>query len=138
MNYTYKQLLEALQELSSDELDMQVIVYDQTREEYHSLNYAGRCEGDGIVDAFHTLLIINDPEETVSEPHQEVIHTFPDVRSCEIWIEFEDGSTMTVSDFLDMDDCIETQIRDTFENHIAIDDDKPNKIVNFKWKELGI
>jgi len=138
MNYTYRQLLEALQELSSDELDMHVIVYDQTREEYHSLNYAGRCEGDGIVDAFHTLLIINDPEETVSEPHQEVVHTFPDVRSCEIWIEFEDGSTMTVSDFLDMDDCIETQIRDTFENHIAIDDNKPNKIVNFKWKELGI
>ena len=138
MNYTYRQLLEALQELSSDELDMQVIVYDQTREEYHSLNYAGRCEGDGIVDAFHTLLIINDPEETVSEPHQEVVHTFPDVRSCEIWIEFEDGSTMTVSDFLDMDECIETQIRDTFENHIAIDNNKPNKIVNFKWKELGI
>jgi len=138
MNYTYKQLLEALQELSSDELDMQVIVYDQTREEYHSLNYAGRCEGDGIVDAFHTLLIINDPEETVSEPHQEVIHTFPDVRSCEIWIEYADGSTMTVSDFLDMDECIETQIRDTFENHIAVDETKPNKIVNFKWKELGI
>ena len=138
MNYTYRQLLEALQELSSDELDMQVIVYDQTREDYHSLNYAGRCEGDGIVDAFHTLLIINDPEETVSEPHQEVVHTFPDVRSCEIWIEFEDGSTMTVSDFLDMDECIETQIRDTFENHIAIDNNKPNKIVNFKWKELGI
>lgn len=138
MNYTYRQLLEALQELSSDELDMNVIVYDQTREEYHSLNYAGRCEGDGIVDAFHTLLIINDPEETVSEPHREVVHTFPDVRSCEIWIEFEDGSTMTVSDFLDMDECIETQIRDTFENHIAIDDNKPNKILNFKWRELGI
>ena len=100
-------------------------------------------------------MIINDPEETVSEPepHSEyvrevvdgeprwisrVLSQFPDVRSCEIWIEFEDGSTMTVSDFLDMDECIETQIRDTFENHIAIDDNKPNKIVNFKWTELGI
>jgi len=138
MNYTYRDLLEALQELSSDELDMHVTVYDRTNEVYHTLNYTGRCEGDDVVDADHPILIINDPEETVSEPHQEVVHTFPDVRSCEIWIEFEDGSTMTVSDFLDMDECIETQIRDTFENHIAIDNNKPNKIVNFKWKELGI
>ena len=141
MNYTYRQLLEALQELSSDELDMQVIVYDQTREEYHSLNYAGRCEGDGIVDAFHTLLIINDPDETVSEPVSEVIHTFPDIRSCEIWIEFADGSTLTTDDFLNMDECIETQIRDTFEDrsvryHSATR--SGSAIVNFKWKELGI
>ena len=134
MNYTYRQLLEALQELSSDELDMQVIVYDQTREEYHSLNYAGRCEGDGIVDAFHTLLIINDPEENVSEPHQEVVHTFPDVRACEIWMEFADGSTLTTDDFLDMDKCIETQIRDNF----CPENVGGAKIVNFKWKELGI
>ena len=134
MNYSYRQLLEALQELSSDELDMQVIVYDQTREEYHSLNYAGRCEGDGIVDAFHTLLIINDPEETVSEPHQEVVHTFPDVRSCEICLEYADGSTLTADVFLDMDKCIESQIRCSFQSPGREED----RIVNFKWKELGI
>ena len=145
MNYTYRQLLEALQELSSDELDMHVIVYDQTREEYHSLNYAGRCEGDGIVDAFHTLLIINDPEETVSEPHREVVNgeprwitrvcsQFPDVRACEIWMEFADGSTLTTDDFLDMDEDIETQIRDNF----CPENVGGAKIVNFKWKELGI
>ena len=146
MNYTYRQLLEALQELSSDELDMQVIVYDQTREEYHSLNYAGRCEGDGIVDAFHTLLIINDPEETVSEPHREVVdgepkwitqvcNQFPDVRACEVWMEFPDGSTLTTDAFLDMDKCIETQIRCAFESP---DESGRNRLVNFKWKELGI
>ena len=149
MNYTYRQLLEALQELSSDELDMQVIVYDQTREEYHSLNYAGRCEGDGIVDAFHTLLIINDPEETVSEcpplgafPTSDTIEQnyletglgYPDVRACEIWLEFADGSTLTTDDFLDMDECIETQIRDNF----CPENVGGAKIVNFKWKELGI
>ena len=142
MNYTYRQLLEALQELSSDELDMQVIVYDQTREEYHSLNYAGRCEGDGIVDAFHTLLIINDPDETVSEPPPAIPgREFPDIRSCEIWLEFADGSTLTTDGFLDMDKCIETQIRDTFEArsvqyHSATR--SGSAIVNFKWKELGI
>ena len=134
MNYTYRQLLEALQELSSDELDMDVIVYDQTNEAYHSLNYAGRCEGDGIVDAFHTLLIINDPEENVSEPHQEVVHTFPDVRSCEIWLEYADGSTLTADVFLDMDKCIESQIRCSFQSPGREED----RIVNFKWKELGI
>ena len=141
MNYTYRQLLEALQELSSDELDMQVIVYDQTREEYHSLNYAGRCEGDGIVDAFHTLLIINDPDETVSEPVSEVVYKSPDVRSCEIWLEFADGSTLTTDAFLDMDKCIETQIRDTFEIRPRLHDPATKSgsaIVNFKWKELGI
>ena len=46
MNYTYRQLLEALQELSQDELDMHVSVYDSTNEEYYPLNYTGKCEGD--------------------------------------------------------------------------------------------
>ena len=154
MNYTYKQLLEALQALSSDELDMQVIVYEQTREAYPSLNYAGRCEGDGIVDAYHTLLIINDPEETVSEPepHSEyvrevvdgeprwisrVLSQIPDRRSCEVWVEFVDGSEMTVDMQLDMDLSIEDQIRDTFESpESRLSRDLG--IVNFKWKELGI
>ena len=134
MNYTYRQLLEALQELSSDELDMHVIVYDQTNEVYHPLNYAGRCEGDGIVDAFHTLLIINDPEETVSEPDPQVVHASPDIRSCEIWLEYADGSTLTADVFLDMDKCIESQIRCSFQSPGREED----RIVNFKWKELGI
>ena len=82
MNYTYRQLLEALQELSSDELDMHVTVYDRTNEVYHPLNYTGKCEGDDVVDADHPIMIINDPDENVSEP--EVIREFPDVRSCEV------------------------------------------------------
>ena len=68
MNYTYKDLLEALQELSSDELDLHVTVYDQTNEVYYPLNYAGKCEGDEVVSSDHPVLIINDPGETVSEP----------------------------------------------------------------------
>ena len=152
MNYTYRQLLEVLQEMSSDELDMSVTVYDRGQEAYHKLNYAGKCEGDDKVNADHPILIINDPEETVSEPHREVVNgeprwitrvcsQFPDVRACEIWIEFADGSTLTTDDFLDMDECIETQIRDTFEIRPRLHNPETESgpaIVNFKWKELGI
>ena len=134
MNYTYRQLLGALQELSSDELDMQVIVYDQTREEYHSLNYAGRCEGDGIVDALHTLLIINDPDETVSEPVSEIVDRSTDVRACEVWIEYNDGSELTTDMFLDMDRSVEDQVYESFN---SMTKEYP-QITNFKWKELGI
>ena len=135
MNYTYRDLLEALQELTSDELDMSVTVYDRGQEAYHKLNYAGKCEGDDKVNADHPIMIINDPEETVSEPHQEVVHTFPDIRSCEVWLEFADGSTLTTDVFLNMDKCIEKQIRCSFESPRF---DGKHRIVNFKWKELGI
>ncbi len=135
MNYTYRQLLEALQELSSDELDMHVTIYDRGREVYHPLNYTGKCEGDDVVDADHPIMIINDPEENVSEP--EVIREFPDVRSCEVWLEYEDGSEHTVDTFLNMDLSIEEQIRETFEAP-NLEVEEGSKLVNFKWKELGI
>ena len=141
MNYTYRDLLEALQELSSDELDLHVTIYDTQRDVYHPLNYTGKCEGDDVLDADHPIMIINDPDENVSEPVSEVVHTFPDVRSCEIWLEFADGSTLTTDDFLNMDECIETQIRDTFEIRPRLHDPATKSgsaIVNFKWKELGI
>ena len=143
MIYTYRDLLEALQEMTSDELDMSVTVYDRGQEAYHQLNYAGKCEGDDKVSADQPILIVNDPEETVSEPHREVVdgeprwithvlNQIPDIRSCEIWLEFADGTTLTADDFLDMDKCIETQIRDNFGIFGG------SKLVNFKWKELGI
>ena len=135
MNYTYRQLLEALQEFSSDELDMHVTIYDRGREVYHPLNYTGKCEGDDVVDADHPIMIINDPEENVSEP--EVIREFPDVRSCEVWLEYEDGSEHTVDTFLNMDLSIEEQIRETFEAP-NLEVEEGSKLVNFKWKELGI
>jgi hypothetical protein len=148
MNYTYRDLLEALQDMSSDELDMSVTIYDRGQESYHKLNYAGKCEGDDKVSADHPILIVNDPEETVSEPHREVVdgeprwithvlNQIPDRRSCEVWIEFVDGSEITVDMQLDMDLSIEDQIRDTFESpESRLSRDLG--IVNFKWKELGI
>ena len=143
MNYTYRDLLQALQELTSDELDLHVTIYDMQTEVYHPLNYTGKCEGDDVLDADHPIMIINDPEETVSEPPpladvdvSDIIEQFfPDVRSCEIWLEYADGSTMTTDVFLDMDKCIETQIRCSFESP---DKSSGSAIVNFKWRELGI
>jgi hypothetical protein len=135
MNYTYRQLLEALQELSSDELDMHVTIYDRGREVYHPLNYTGKCEGDDVVDADHPIMIINDPEENVSE--SEVIREFSDVRSCEVWLEYEDGSEHTADTFLNMDLSIEEQIRETFEAP-SLEVEEGSKLVNFTWKELGI
>ena len=140
MNYTYRDLLEALQEMSSDELDMSVTVYDRGQEAYHKLNYAGKCEGDDKVNADQPILIINDPEETVSEcpplgafPSDRPL--FPDIRSCEIWIEYADGSTLSTDVFLDMDECIEEQIRCSFESP---DVKEGSEIVKFNWRELGI
>ena len=152
MNYTYRDLLKALQELSSDELDMHVTIYDFASEEYYALNYTGKTEGDDVLDANHPIMIINDPEENVSEPepHSEYVREvvdgeprwiardlslFPDIRSCEIWLEYADGSTLSTDVFLNMDECIEEQIRCSFENP---DVKEGSEIVNFKWKELGI
>ena len=63
-----------------------------------------------------------------------------DVRLCEIWLEFADGSTLTTDASLDMDECIITQIRDTFETRSRVIKSGSAKCpgVNFKWKELGI
>lgn len=63
MNYTYRQLLEALQELSQEELDMHVSIYDATNEEYYPLNYTSKTEVDDVLDADHPIMVINDPLE---------------------------------------------------------------------------
>jgi len=62
MNYTYRQLLEALLELSQEELDLNVAIYDSSREEYYQLNYTGKTEGDDFLDTDHPIIIVNDPE----------------------------------------------------------------------------
>ena len=63
MNYTYRQLLEALCELTEEQLGLHVTVYDFQKEEYYPLNYTGTTEGDDVVDDEHPILIINDPTE---------------------------------------------------------------------------
>ena len=63
MNYTYRQLLEALSELSQEELDMNVSIYDSTNEEYYPLNYTAKTEVDDVLDADHPIMVVNDPLE---------------------------------------------------------------------------
>ena len=57
MNYTYRQLLEALCELTEEQLDLHVTVYDFQKEEYYPLNYTGTTEGDDVVDDEHPILM---------------------------------------------------------------------------------
>tara|TARA_X000001388_G_scaffold66086_1_gene52798 strand:+ start:86 stop:283 length:198 start_codon:yes stop_codon:yes gene_type:complete len=63
MNYTYRQLLEALWELTEEQLDLNVTIYDFQNEEYYPLNYTSTTVGDDVVDDEHPVLIINDPTE---------------------------------------------------------------------------
>lgn len=63
MFYTYKQLLGALNELSPEELEMNVAIYDRSNDIYHTLAYTGKCEGDDTLDDSHPIMIINDFEE---------------------------------------------------------------------------
>jgi len=67
----------------------------------------------------------------------DTTRAFPDVRSCEVWLEYEDGTEHTVDTFLNMDMSIEEQIRETFESP-NLEVEEGSKLVNFKWKELGI
>jgi len=63
MNYTYRQLLAALHELSPEELDLNVTIYDSSREEYYPLNYTDKTDDDDVLDSNHPIMIINDTEE---------------------------------------------------------------------------
>ena len=52
-----------------------------------------------------------------------------DIRECLVWLEYEDGVTVHTKMDLDIDSCIETQIRQVWEAPGAA----PCKLANFKW-----
>ena len=52
-----------------------------------------------------------------------------DIRECLVWLEYEDGVTVHAKMDLDIDSCIETQIRQVWEAPGAA----PCKLANFKW-----
>jgi len=56
-----------------------------------------------------------------------------DIRACEVWVEYADGTTHTYDVFLDIDASIEDQVYQSFEWPAF-----NNPITNFKWRELGI
>ena len=56
-----------------------------------------------------------------------------DVRACEVWVEYADGTTHTYDVFLDIDSSIEDQVYQSFECPAF-----NNPITNFKWQELDV
>ncbi len=63
LNYTYRQLLEALQELTEDELDLSVTLYDLQREEYYPLDHCNKTKEADVLDSDHPILIFNNSIE---------------------------------------------------------------------------
>ena len=49
-----------------------------------------------------------------------------DIRECMIWLEYTDGLSVQAEMELDIDSCIETQIRNMWEG-------RTRKLSNFKW-----
>jgi len=61
MYYTYRELLEALQELSEEESDMPATIYDKTFDAYMPIDYTEKTTDDDVLDAHHPVIVINDP-----------------------------------------------------------------------------
>ena len=124
---------------------------DETMDAKSLYNFIMLClkDDDGISEAAYASLIeylieINEPRIVIeinsqckSANGRRYIPEFPDVRSCEVWLEYENGSEHTVDTFLNMDLSIEEQIRETFEAP-NLEVEEGSKLVNFKWTELGI
>tara|TARA_A100001515_G_scaffold100719_1_gene81534 strand:- start:7525 stop:7704 length:180 start_codon:yes stop_codon:yes gene_type:complete len=55
-----------------------------------------------------------------------------DIRLCEVWLSYSDGQAGRVKVLLDIDECIETQVFDSFD---MLTDDGPD-LIDFKWKEV--
>ena len=60
MNYTYRELLLTLSELSEDELDLTATIYDKSFEAYYPVSGTETTDDDDILDANHPVLIVNE------------------------------------------------------------------------------
>ena len=56
----------------------------------------------------------------------------PDIRECLLWLEYTDGLKLHVEMWLDIDSCVETQIRRSWESPPAAESGP--KLANFKWE----
>ena len=58
---TYQQLLDSLSEFSKEELQKEVVVFNECLglENYHPVQYVGKCEGDDEVPPEHPIIIID-------------------------------------------------------------------------------
>ena len=62
----------------------------------------------------------------------------PDIRECLVWLEYTDGLKLHVEMLLDIDSCIEEQIRRSWESPKSLHTTTgrpvtPCKLANFKW-----
>ena len=62
MYYTYRELLEALQELPEHDLDKTATIYDKSFDAYMPIDYTEKTVDDDVLDAYHPIIVINDPE----------------------------------------------------------------------------
>ena len=62
MYYTYRELLEALQELPEHDLDKTATIYDKTFDAYMPINHTDKTVNDDVLDVHHPVIVINDPE----------------------------------------------------------------------------
>ena len=54
-----------------------------------------------------------------------------DIRECIVWLEYTNGHTAKLKVWFDIDDCIEQQIRQSFESPSGAENGL--KLANFKW-----
>jgi len=65
MNYTYRQLLDTLKELTEEELDLTATIYDMTDDEYHQVSTVTKTDDDITLEHDHLVLIINDKSASI-------------------------------------------------------------------------
>ena len=61
MYYTYKQLLEALQELSEEELQLTATIYNVENDAFAPVEYTDKTKCDDVLESDHPVIAINDP-----------------------------------------------------------------------------
>ena len=54
-----------------------------------------------------------------------------DIRECLVWLEYTNGHTVKLKVWINLDECIESQIRMSFESPPAADTGP--KLASFKW-----
>ena len=54
-----------------------------------------------------------------------------DIRECYVWLEYTNGRKVKLPVWLDIDDCVERQIRESFESPPGAVNGL--KLANFKW-----
>lgn len=73
--YTYRELLNALLELSEEELDMTATIHDVEPDTYYPITSTDKTVELDVLDEGHPVIIINDPADyhASCKPHDAVV-----------------------------------------------------------------